>query len=297
MSPAPELRRAVRVRLIANPIAGRGRGARAALALEQELARRGARVELALTQGPGQASELAAEAGGMDLVAVVGGDGTLSEVLKGLPHASLPVGLLPCGTGNVLAGALRLPRDPGRAAEAFLAGRIQELDVARVGARLSHLVVGIGFDARAVQEVEAHRRGPITKAVYVGALLRAFRHHRPVPLRVWLDGAAQPEAAGMVWVANTPKYAGVLRVARDTRLDDGLWEVYLFPSGSLGELLRAAVRGLFASLPGGPIRMQRARAVRIEADEPVPYQVDGDSGGVTPVAVELLPERYRLLVP
>ena len=297
MTPAPEVPRQARVRVIANPIAGRGRGERVARALERELARRGARVELTLTRGPGEASGLAAGAGEMDLVAVVGGDGTLSEVLRGLPRASLPVGLLPCGTGNVLASGLRLPTDPGRAAEAFLAGGIQELDVARVGTRLSHLVVGIGFDARAVREVEARRRGPITKVVYVGALLRAFRHHRPVPLRVWLDGAAQPETAGMVWVANTPKYAGVLRVARDTRLDDGQWEVYLFPSGRLGELLRAAVRGLFAALPGGPIRMRRARAVRIEADEPVPYQVDGDSGGFTPVVVELLPERYRLLVP
>lgn len=286
-----------RVLVIANPVAGRGRGERTARELERALLGHGVAAELALTRGPGGARTLAAGARDVDLVAAVGGDGTLGEVLQGLPSAALPVGLLPCGTGNVLAGALRLPLDPGRAAEAFLAGRIQELDVARVGTRLSHLVVGIGFDARAVQEVEARRRGPITKRVYAGALLRAFRHHRPVPLRVWVDGRELAGTAGMVWVANTPKYAGVLRVARDTRLDDGWWEVYLFPTGRLGELLRAAARGLFASLPGGPIRMLRARSVRIEACEPVPYQVDGDSGGVTPVEIELLSERYRLLVP
>ena len=290
-APAPR-----RVRIVANPIAGRGRGEAAARALERALARRGAEVELVLTGGPGQARRQAAESRG-DLVVAVGGDGTLSEVLQGLASPRQAVALFPCGTGNVLARALALPSDPERAAEAFLAGRIQELDVARVGERLSHLVVGIGFDARAVQEVEARRDGPITKGVYVGALLRAFRHHRPRPLRVTIDGRELPGTAGMVWVANTPKYAGVLRMARDTRLDDGWWEVYLFPTGRLGELLQAAVRGLCASLPGGPIRMQRARTVRIEADAPVPYQVDGDSGGVTPVTVELLPERFRLIVP
>jgi YegS/Rv2252/BmrU family lipid kinase len=285
------------VRIVANPIAGRGRGEQAARALARILVRMGAEVELNLTAGRGEATTLASSAGRADLVIAVGGDGTLSEVLQGLRYPAQRVALLPCGTGNVLAKALDLPGDPERAARAFLAGRVQELDVARVGSRLSHLVVGVGFDAHAVQEVEARRSGPITKGVYVGALLRAFRHHRPVPLRVWIDGAELSYTAGMVWVANTPKYAGVLRVARDTRLDDGQWEVYLFPSGSLGELLCAAARGLFASLPGGPIRMRRARLVRIEAAEPVPYQVDGDSGGVTPVTVELLPERFRLVVP
>jgi diacylglycerol kinase (ATP) len=286
-----------RVLVIANPISGRGRAEKAARALEGALGRRGAAVTLTLTRAAGEGRLLAQRGSAADLVVAVGGDGTLSEVLQGLPSPRIPVGLVPCGTGNVLAGALGLPADPEIAAEAFLAGRIQELDVARVGARLSHLVVGIGFDAFAVREVEAHRTGPITKRVYAGALLRAFRRHRPVPLRVWVDGVQLPETAGMVWVANTPKYAGVLRVARDTRLDDGLWEVYLFPTGRLGELLRAAARGLFGSLPGGPIRMLRARSVRIDAAEAVPYQVDGDSGGTTPVAIELLPERYRLIVP
>jgi YegS/Rv2252/BmrU family lipid kinase len=253
--------------------------------------------ELRLTRERGHAREIVAQSSASELVVAVGGDGTLSEVLQGLARPSTPVGLLPCGTGNVLAQALRLPTGVERAVEVFLRGRVQELDVARVGARLAHLVVGIGFDARTVQEVEARRRGPITKAVYLGALLRSFRHHRPVPMRVWIDGRELAGTAGMVWFANTPKYAGVLRVARDTRLDDGLWEVYLFPTGRLGELLHAAVRGLVASLPGGPIRMERARSVRIEAAEPVPYQVDGDLGGVTPVEVALLPERFRLLVP
>jgi YegS/Rv2252/BmrU family lipid kinase len=286
-----------RVLVVANPIAGRGRGKGAARELTRALERRGAAVELRSSGGRGDARRIVSESGPFGLVVAVGGDGTLSEVLQGLREPRTPVGLFPCGTGNVLASVLGLPLDAERAAEAFLRGRLQELDVARVGTRLSHLVVGIGFDARAVQEVEARRRGPIRKGVYVGALLRAFLRHRPVPMRVWLDGRELPGTCGMVWFANTPKYAGVLRIARDTRLDDGVWEVYLFPTGSLLELLRAALRGLLASLPGGPIRMHRARALRVEASEPVPYQIDGDVGGVTPVEVTLLPERFRLLVP
>jgi diacylglycerol kinase family enzyme len=118
-----------------------------------------------------------------------------------------------------------------------------------------------------------------------------------VPLRVWIDGQALAETVGMVWIANTPKYADVLRFASGTRLDDGQWEVYLFPTGSSAELLGAALRGLLLHLPGGPIHMRRARAVRVQAAEPVPYQVDGDLGGETPLEVALLREPFRIVVP
>jgi diacylglycerol kinase (ATP) len=283
--------------VIANPISGRGRGARAAEALALAFERRGVAADVRLTRARGEAPGLVAAAAPGTLVVAVGGDGTLSEVLLGLRERATPVGLLPCGTANVLAHALRLPEEPGAAVEVFLRGRTQGLDVARVGERLAHLVVSVGFDARAVHAVEERRRGPITKASYLGAALRALGRERRVPLRVWLDGTELQERPAMVWIANTARYADLLRLARDTRLDDGLWEVYLFPTARLSELLAAAVRGLVARLPGGAVTLRRARRVRVEAPEPVPCQVDGDGGGETPLALELLEERCRLLVP
>lgn len=286
-----------RALVVANPIAGRGRGERMAEALARAFEQRGVATDVLLTRARGDAPRLLGAAGPTDLVVAIGGDGTLSEVLQGLSERTTPVGLLPAGTANVLAHALDLPKDTEGALQAFLRGRTRALDVARVGARLSHLVVGVGFDARVVQEVEARRRGPITRAVYVGAVLRALPRHRPVPLRVWIDGEALAQTVGMVWIANTPKYANILRFARDTRLDDGQWEVYLFPTGRSSELLGAALRGLVLRLPGGPVTMRRARSVRVEAAEPVPYQVDGDLGGETPVQLELLNEPFRIVVP
>lgn len=286
-----------RVLVVANPISGRGRGLVAAEELARGFAHHGATAEILRTSARGDAPRLLAAAGPADLVVAIGGDGTLSEVLAGLPDPRTPVGLLPMGTANVLAHALGLPADPERALAVFLAGRLQELDVARVGERLAHLVVGVGFDARVVREVEARRTGPITKFTYVGAVLRALRNYRPVPLRVWLDGVELHERPGLVWIANTPKYADLLRFAPGTRLDDGHWEVYLFARGTLGEILAAGVRGLVSRLPGGPVSMRPARSVRIEAEEPVPCQVDGDDGGTTPLAFELLPARFRLVVP
>lgn len=291
---APPPRRAL---VIANPISGRGRGVRAAEALVRAFARHAVPAELQLTRARGEATRLVASAAPGDLVVAVGGDGTLSEVLLGLRAPATPVGLLPSGTANVLAHELCLPDEPEAAVEAFLRGRTQSLDVARVGARLAHLVVSAGFDARIVHAVEARRRGPITKAAYAAALLRTFGRTRPVALRVWLDDVELEERPAMVWVANTARYANLLRLAEATRLDDGWWEVYLFRTARIAELLGATVRGLVARLPGGAVTLRRARRVRIEAPEPVPCQIDGDHGGSTPLTLELLAERFRILVP
>jgi YegS/Rv2252/BmrU family lipid kinase len=286
-----------RVLVVANPIAGRGRGARAAEALARGFAARGVACEVLETGGPELTPRRVAAAEPADVVVAVGGDGTLGEVLLGLAERRAPVALVPCGTANVLAKALGLPEDPERALEVVLGGRTRALDVARVGTRLAHIAVSAGFDARVVHEVAARRRGPLTKAAYLGAALRAGPWRRAVPLRVRLDDEDAVHTAGMVWVANTKSYADLLRLAPGTSLDDGLWEVYLFPRASLGELAAAFVRGLASSLPGGPVAMRRARRVRIEADEPVACQVDGEAFGTTPLELELLAQRFRLLVP
>lgn len=283
--------------IVANPISGRGRGRAAAEALCAALARGGALPELLTTTARGDAGRLLSAAGPQDLVVAVGGDGTLSEVLAALGDARTPVGLLPTGTANVLAHELGLPREPERAAAVLLAGRVRELDVARVAGRLAHLVVGVGLDGRAVHELEARRRGPITKLTYVGATLRALRAHRSIPLRVELDGEPLHAQPGQVWIANTRRYADLLRLAPDGRLDDGLWEVYLFARGTPFALVAAGLRGLVAHLPGGSVSLRRARRVRIESDEPVPCQIDGDAGGTTPLTLELLPGRHRIVVP
>lgn len=294
----PEARaRPERILIVANPISGRGRGERAALALQRATQSRGIAAELHLTRGRGEARECAARAGADDLVVAVGGDGTLGEVLLGLPDPERPVGLLPCGTANVLAHGLGLSGEVEPALETFLGGRVQHLDVARVGERLAHLVVGVGFDAHVVQEVDERRRGPITKRSYLSASLHALRRYRPVPLRLWIDGEPLEEDVGAVWMANTARYADLLHLDPGTRLDDGQWEVYLFRTARLGELLAAFLRGLVAHLPGGSVTMRRARRLRIEAPVPVPVQVDGDPAGRTPVDVELLPRRYGILVP
>ena len=287
-----------RALVLANPISGRGRGARAAEELCEGLSRMGVPAEVYLTRARrdalGRLRTLTPET---DLVLAVGGDGTLREVFEGLIDPSIPVALLPFGTANVMAHELRLPRDVDRALEIVAARRTQSLDVARVNGQLAVFSASVGFDSQVVQALERRRTGPITKRSYLPAAVQALRHYRRPRLRVWIDDQALPGEYGGVMISNTVGYAGMLRLAPDARLDDGNFEVYLFRTGRRGELVSAFLRGLVRHLPGGPVSMRRGRTVRIESAEELPYQIDGDLGGRTPVELEVTRTQYRILVP
>jgi YegS/Rv2252/BmrU family lipid kinase len=287
-----------RALIVANPISGRGRGVKAATELEAGLKGAGLPTELFLSQAPGDAfTRLRSLDEACDLVVAVGGDGTLREILEGLVDPEIPVGVLPFGTANVLAMELGFPRDVHHCLEILARKQIRPLDVATVNGHLSFLVTGVGLDAMAVREVARRRTGPITRWSYVDAMLRTLLRYQPPRLRVSVDDEPIEGEFGQVIVSNLRRYAGFLNLAADARIDDGVFELYLFPTGKLREMVGALARGVLSRLPGGAVTMRRARRVRIEAQDPVPYQIDGEEGGETPVEIDLAPNQYRLVVP
>jgi diacylglycerol kinase (ATP) len=290
----PALRK---VLVLANPVAGRGRGERLARELEAHLSAAGCEVQSRLTGARGDALRWTRERDSdVDIVVSVGGDGTLREVFAGLDGVSTPVAVAPLGTANVLSLDLRLPHEPREIAAMALRGRTQILDVARVNDTLSFLVTGVGLDAAVVAEVERARRGPITKLAYLGATLRALRDYRAPRLAVELDGRPVEGPVGMLLASNIIHYGGSFRLSPDRRLDDGLFEVYLFRDARPFALGLAAARAALVGLPGGSCEMRRAKHVRVLSEPPAPYHVDGDRGGATPLELEVCGRR-RLIVP
>lgn len=287
-----------RVLVVANPVSGQRRAESAAQELCEGLRRRGVAVDLHLTRGAGDAREaVSRRARDTELVVSVGGDGTLSEVLSGLANEPLPVSVLPLGTGNVLSLDLGLPRDIDRALEVIERKRSTQLDVAFVNGRLSFLVVGVGPDARVVQEVHDRRRGPLTQWAYLPAALRVCLRFEPAHLEVELDGEKLPGTYGEVLVSNLVHYGGLVRLSPERILGDGRFEVFLFRRKGVWAAILYVLRALLRLLPGGSCEMRRARRVRITSAKPVPYHVDGDPAGTTPVEVEVSDLRFELLVP
>ena len=130
-----------RIKIIANPFSGGGRGREVGEAIRQALQGRGCAVELVETERAGDARLKAQAVDGFSAVGCIGGDGTVNEVLNGLPlGAAPPLAMIPCGTANVLAKELRLPRSAGGLARVITDGREirWDLGVDRVSGRASH---------------------------------------------------------------------------------------------------------------------------------------------------------------
>lgn len=285
--------------VIVNPIAGRGRGQSVAEEVCRGLANRGVRGELHVTRGAGDArAHLATMPPSVDLVVSVGGDGTLAEVMSGLPNPELPIGILPLGTANVLGLDLGLPRDVDRALEIIARAKAEPIDICQVNGRLSFLATGVGLDSLVVRRLEKLRTGPISKGTWVRAALGVLPGYRVPELEVSLDGKPLPGTWGWVLVSNVVHYAGVFRLDDGCRRDDGQYEVYLFRKAKKRHLPGILLRLLFGRLPGGACELHRAREVKIESrGAPVPVQVDGDLHGETPVDLEVSSTRHRILVP
>jgi len=300
MSP-PSFRQAL---VIANPISGQGLAVQLATDLAAGLEASGIPTELHHTTGPGDGrTRVSTWDGELDLVVSVGGDGTVREVLSGLRvhPASEPrprVGVLPMGTGNALCADLGLPRDARGALEVLLGGKTVELDVADVNGELCFLITGVGPDAAVVAEVDRRRaKRVLRKWHYLPAGCRALLAHRPAPLSVELDGEPLSGTYSQVMASNLIHYGGLVRLCPGRVLGDGLFEIFLFRGHRRRHLLFYALRFFLRAIPGGSVEMRRAARVRVTSATPVPYHVDGDPMGVTPVDLRVTHERFQLLVP
>jgi diacylglycerol kinase (ATP) len=297
--------------VIVNANAGAGRAGARWPALARELARVGLAFEPALTQAPGDAmrlAEAAARAGRR--VVAVGGDGTVNEVVNGLMagHApgSLPptLGVIPSGTAQDFARSAGIPLAP-RAAIALLArAEPHPLDVGRIrfpsgSVRYFANYAGTGFDATVTARAKdwGHvLRGALAYVVGFFAVLRGYENHR---FELRPDGGPPLEAArriNMVIIANGGNYAGVLRIAPDARLDDGLLDVVVVGDVGRFELMAYLPLALFGRHLGHPkVTTLRVRSVGVSAGEPLPVQSDGEMAGDLPAEFDVMPGALRLL--
>lgn len=271
-----------RVRIIVNPVSGRG-SRRAALGrLVSRLKNAGCVVETLLTTTADDARRMARDCPPETrAVVVAGGDGTVREAAAGLIGRDTPLAILPGGTENLVACYFGCDGDPDRTAEAVLSDRRAALDVACANGRAFLVVAGFGFDAEVVERVHAGRCGHISHASYYLPLFRTFASHRYSTMRVEADGALLCDEPALVFLGNLPRYALGLRVARDARCDDGLLDVCIFRCRNRRTLIAHAWRTAWQRHVGsGGVIYRRAKRVVVTASRPTPYELDGDIAGV-----------------
>lgn len=289
----------MKILVIGNPISGGGRARGASEQLARALKDRGHQVEVFLTGAAGDGGRRAGEVEGVEALVVVGGDGTLNEVVNGLADPSqVPFTQLPMGTANIFARELGLPFHPEGLAEVVDRGEVASVDLGSIGERRFLLVVSAGFDARVTAELKRSRKGRLGFLGYARPILECLREYRPPRLRVSVDGKGGFRGAWVV-VTNTKNYGGLFTLAESASMSSGVLDVLVFERARPTDFLRYAATGVFA---GGVSRragvtLVQGRQVRIEAEEPTDVEVDGDHFGLTPVELSLEPAAARVFVP
>lgn len=271
-------------------------------------------LEIRATEGPGDARRFAEAIRGngqFDVVVCHGGDGTAMQVAAGLVGTGVPLGLVPGGTGNVLAGNLGLPRGTAAAARALLAARARAIDVGVVeradGPHYFAVAAGTGFDAQLMADtgLAAKRRWKV--GAYVGRALLTLSQVTSVPHHVTVDGAVHEVQAAMLLVLNCGRLPpGFLPLRASLDPADGWLDVLALRADGAFQSAAAVLELLTrVAWPESMRRVwwARGRTVRVElagtaAPPPLarPVQLDGEVTGTTPFEARLLPGGLTVLV-
>ncbi|MCX5998933.1 MAG: diacylglycerol kinase family lipid kinase [Chloroflexi bacterium] len=229
---------------------------------------------------------------GFDLVVAAGGDGTVSAVIDG--------GIIPAGTGNLLARELNVPLGIEDAV-APIAGthKFRKIDAMRIGKRVYVLNASLGVSASVIGGTTPKNKSRFGRTAYLGtAILKIFALRRRY-LVVAVDGKALKYRAVEVAILNSGILTNVLYPKEpDIRIDDGHLDVWIV---SLKTLLDYPWY-LFERIAGRPAKqlshfINSEKSVSIRSSVPLPVQADGDIIGMTPVEVEVLPGALTVLVP
>jgi YegS/Rv2252/BmrU family lipid kinase len=285
--------------IIGNPIAGRGKTSQRVEKLAGLLKHNGHRVEVFLSEKPGDASLRAASiAADLHRIVVAGGDGTLNEVLNGLVDPSaLPIVHMPSGTANMLARELNIPTKVSDVARLVDTGHILRIDMGLASGRRFLLVAGVGFDSFVTLQLKEMRGQTLGYRGYLKPIIKASLGYYPTNVKVWVDDLA-PITGQMAMVLKTRYYGGVFVFAEEARLDSGFFHIRVFPRGTRSAILKYGVAGLIRKISRlSEVTCLKGRRVRIEAEAAVPVQLDGDHCGWTPVEMEIQPGVVPMVVP
>jgi diacylglycerol kinase (ATP) len=246
--------------------------------------------------GTGQAARAVREGAG--LVLACGGDGTVTACAEGVADSGVPLGILPLGTGNLLARNLGLPLDPDAALVTALTGSDRRLDAGSANGHTFVVMAGLGFDAKMLGESSEPLKKRLGWAAYV---LSALRHLRDRPVRVSLvadDGPPRRLRASAVIVGNVGWLQGGIHLLPDALPDDGTLDAVVLTARGWAGWLRLAGQVLRRRNSPGQLTLIRFQRLVIGTEREQPWQLDGEvMGATTRLMVTTLPGRLVLRVP
>ncbi len=231
------------------------------------------------------------------MVAVVGGDGTLRAVAKGLLQSKLPMAVIPVGISNVFARALGLPLEVEDALLNLKAGVKFPVDIGIANGEPFLLMLGAGLDAMAVYETKQWMKDMMGKGAYLIAGVKGYPSFHSRPIRVFLEDTGEKLAGYEVVVSNVPLYGGNFVMCPRARYNDGVLDVCIFRGFGIfnySRYLWGVLRGRHIGYPD--VVMRQAKRIKL-IGEGVPCHVDSDPFGKLPVEISVMHSSLEIIVP
>lgn len=301
--------------VIVNPIAGSGKGLDDYPLISKLLRDNNIKCEAVFTEHKCHATELTVSAidAGYRHIIVIGGDGTLHEVVNGIyiqksvSPQDITIAVISVGTGNDWIRMFGIPRRYSEAIRAIKEGYTFLQDVAAVEYEESHYrqvrymanVAGIGFDAaviRRIQNQKAKRR--LGKTAYLWCMIRSFFSHKSTGVKIWVDDELIYNNLLFSMAIGVGKYnGGGMQQLPDAVADDGLLDITLIKPLHWWHVLfriRRLFNGTIYSI--GHVLYAQGEKIRIESTPEAPLEVDGELLGGTPIEFSVRHREVRVIV-
>ena len=296
---------------LVNPASANGSTRRRWPELAHRAAALGLEGDVLFSERPGHLAELArgSALGGARLLVVVGGDGSVHEVANGLAGVDEPpdVAIVPRGTGWDFVRTFGIPRDIEEATAVALDGETREVDLGVVTYRawdgsearaVFANVASAGMSGAIAQRANTASKAFGGKASYLWATFAVFVRWSATHVRLTVDDEHREGRLFDVVVANGRYFGGGMQICPEAEPDDGLLDVLTIGDVTKRDLVLTMpkiYRG--THLPHPKAELLRGRTVLVDADEPLPLELDGEQPGTTPARFEVHAQALRLRVP
>ena len=291
------------VSIIFNPVSGSGDPEVRKKLISDALAEHGYRCQFIATsekQGAKQLAEDALKKGGIDLLVVAGGDGTVMEVLEAVAGKDIPVAVIPSGTGNLLSVNLGIPTKVPDAVHVALSGEQYKLDLGctSLGTRFA-IMGGLGIDAQMIHDADRKAKKRLGVFAYLWAALKNLPRRRELVEITLDDRPAMSRRVKTVLIANMGKITGGMEAMPTASPNDGRLDVGIVTAETLGQWLRLASYALIGRTNDAPdMDVHQAKKIHIRTPRPQLVQFDGeDAGEHQEWHVDVEPAAVRIMLP
>jgi len=291
----------IKTKLIYDPISGGGIGEEYINDVIEKLRNNKVDVDLHSTKKVGDAKEVARgiKESEFDVLAIMGGDGTINEVINGLLPTNIPIAIIPSGIANVFANEVGISKNPLKACEAIYEGSLYDVDLGKINDGYFLSLASIGFDSYVLKNTPPSLKRKYGKLAYMYTGIKTIFSYKPSPIYVKIEGIKEDKTCYFMVIGNVSIYGEpYVKMTPKASVTDGLLDVCLFKKENPINYFRyflGAILRLHTQFPD--VEYFQTEKLHVESEKTLMVEVDGDVWGELPTTFSILKNRVKILLP